>query len=240
MANNYFRFKQFTINQENCAMKVGTDGCLLGAWARIDNCRTILDVGCGTGLIAIMAAQRNPEATITAIEIDAKAAGQAAENAKESPWNSRIEIINCDFLSHTSEQKYDTIISNPPYFVNSLTCPDSQRNTARHDDTLTSRALLEHAYTLLHSGGHLSIIIPTDLRDVWCNDAHSTGFGISRETYVHTRPDAPSKRVLIEFIKGDSEVTATTEHFTLETSPGCFTDEATALLKDFYLKLEAV
>lgn len=237
MANNFFRFKQFTINQENCAMKVGTDGCLLGAWADIDNCHRILDVGCGTGLIAIMAAQRNAEARITAIEIDNEAAQQATENAKSSPWGNRLEIVNRDFLGYTSDAGFDAIVSNPPYFVNSMKCPDEQRSKARHDDTLTSLALLSHSHCLLHDGGRLSIIIPADLRDIWCKDAQETGFGISRETYVHTRPGAPAKRVLLEFTKTTSAIPADIRHFTLEDSPGCFTEEATTLLRDFYLKL---
>lgn len=237
MANNYFRFKQFTINQENCAMKVGTDGCLLGAWADIGNCGTILDVGCGTGLIAIMAAQRNHEAQITAIEIDEKAAMQARKNAEESPWHSRIEIIGGDFTTYAPEKRFDAIVSNPPYFVNSMKCPDEQRSKARHDDTLTSLALLSHAHSLLNDGGRLSIIIPADLRDIWCNDALAAGLHISRETYVHTRPGTPAKRVLIEFIKTTEENITETGHFTLEESPGCFTEEAVRLLKDFYLKL---
>ncbi len=237
MANNFFRFKQFTINQENCAMKVGTDGCLLGAWAEIGNCKRILDAGCGTGLIAIMAAQRNLEASITAIEIDAVAAEQAVKNAESSPWSNRIEIINKDYLNYTPDKAFDTIISNPPYFVNSMKCSDEQRNKARHDDTLTSYALLSHSHKLLRDEGKLSIIIPADLRDIWYKDAQETGFKTSRETFVHTRPDAPAKRVLMEFIKSRTEIATCTRHFTLEDSPGHYTEEATGLLKDFYLKL---
>ena len=132
MANSYFRFKQFTIHQEKCAMKVGTDGCLLGAWVDLSQSQRILDVGCGSGLIAIMTAQRCTNVTITGIEIDNEAASQATENAESSPWAERIEIICEDFLKFTPEQQFDTIVSNPPYFSNSLKCPNDKRNKARH------------------------------------------------------------------------------------------------------------
>ena len=153
MANNFFRFKQFVINQENCAMKVGTDGCLLGAWANLETSHMILDIGCGSGLIAIMAAQRCPSATITGVEIEEGASQQARENAEASPWSNRIEIINSDFLSYFPNEKFDTIVSNPPYFVNSLKCKDSSRTVARHTSTLTFAELMSNAYRLLNTEG---------------------------------------------------------------------------------------
>ena len=236
MANSYFRFKQFTINQEKCAMKVGTDGCLLGAWADLSGSCNILDIGCGSGLIALMAAQRCPDATITGIEIDADAASQAAENIAESPWADRIGIINNDFLSYQPQQKYDTILSNPPYFTNSMKCPDDKRNKARHDDTLTSISLLQHAYELLSEGGRLSIVIPADQQEVWQKQAEGIGYSVKRVTLIHTRANIAPKRVLMEFCK-ECGTTAIIEDFTLEDAPGCFTEEATKLLKPFYLKL---
>lgn len=235
MANNFFRFKQFVINQENCAMKVGTDGCLLGAWANLEASHMILDIGCGSGLIAIMAAQRCPSATITGVEIEEGASQQARENAEASPWSNRIEIINSDFLSYFPNEKFDTIVSNPPYFVNSLKCPDSVRSKARHDDSLASDQLLSHARNLLTDDGRLSVVIPTDIYDKWCTEAKESGLYLSRTTYVHTRAGATPKRVLVEFSKAETECVTT--HFTLEEAPGIFSAEATALLKDFYLKL---
>ena len=121
MSNNYFKFKQFTIRQENCAMKVGTDGCLLGGWFDCSRSKRILDAGCGSGLIAIMAAQRC-NAEITGVEIDADAAAQAAENAAASPWGSRINILNADVLQFAPTAPFDSIVCNPPYFANSLRC----------------------------------------------------------------------------------------------------------------------
>lgn len=217
-------------------MKVGTDGCLLGAWADLSDSRNILDIGCGSGLIALMAAQRCPDATITGIEIDTDAALQATENATSSPWTDRVKIINNDFLTYLPEGKYDTILSNPPYFTNSLKCPDDKRSKARHDDTLTSISLLQHAYEMLSENGKLSIVIPTDQQGVWQEQAESIGYTTKRVTYIHTRANIAPKRVLLEFGK-ECGITTVTEDFTLEEAPGCFTEEATKLLKPFYLKL---
>ena len=137
MSNSYFKFKRFTIEQDDCAMKVGTDGCLLGGWFNCEGSKRILDIGCGTGLIAIMAAQRC-DADITGVEIDSKAALQARKNADSSPWGERIEIVNCDLLEYNTGARFDTIVSNPPYFVNSLKCDKSSRTLARHSDSLSS------------------------------------------------------------------------------------------------------
>ena len=119
MANDYFQFKQFTIRQEKCAMKVGTDGVLLGAWADVTQARRLLDIGTGTGLIAIMAAQRNPELIIDAIEIDPAAFEQARENANNTPWRERIHIFQGKVQTFAPAYKYDTIVCNPPFFINS-------------------------------------------------------------------------------------------------------------------------
>ena len=236
MANNYFKFKQFTIKQERCAMKVGTDGCLLGAWADLSKSHKILDVGCGSGLIAIMSAQRCKTATIYGIEIDEEAAKQATENAALSPWEERLNIIHGDFLNFYPEKKFDTILSNPPYFTNSMKCLDNKRNKARHDDLLSGRELISHSYELLCEEGKLSIVIPAILQEEWQKSAEENGFTMTRLTYIHTQIQIPPKRVLVEFSKkkGDSVLI---NDFTLETNPGIFTDEAMYLLKDFYLKL---
>src|SRR5574344_2567439 len=131
MSNSYFRFKQFSVFQERCAMKVGTDGVLLGAWAKVDAANRILDIGTGTGLVALMLAQRST-AMITAVEIDEEAAIQAEENFCQSPWANRFEVVNSDITSYETDALFDVIVSNPPYFVDSLQCPDGQRSLARH------------------------------------------------------------------------------------------------------------
>ena len=237
MSNNYFKFKHFTIEQSDCAMKVGTDGCLLGAWADIAQSRNILDVGCGSGLIAIMTAQRCSEARITGVELDEDAASQARENAEASPWSERIEIVHKDFLQYVPKEKFDTILSNPPYFTNSMKCPDDKRSKARHDDSLASDALLAHAFELLLEGGKLSVVIPAEQSETWHNQAEVVGLHLTRITFIHTRATAAPKRVLMEFTKGDSTTTLSKRDFILEDKPGKYSEEATRLLQPFYLKL---
>lgn len=237
MANSFFRFKQFTINQERCAMKVGTDGCLLGAWADLTQSHKILDVGCGSGLIAIMAAQRCADARITGIELDEDAASQARENAAASPWGERIEIIHQDFLKYTPDEKFDTILSNPPFFTKSLKCPDDKRAKARHDDSLASSDLLSHAYSLLIDGGRLSVVIPAEQSETWRTQAADTGLQLTKIAYIYTRPTAVPKRVLMEFTKNRECATVCETKFILEEEPGKYSEEAVRLLQPFYLKL---
>ena len=237
MANSFFKFKQFTINQDRCAMKVGTDGCLLGAWADLSSSHRILDVGCGSGLIAIMAAQRCVQATVKGVELDSEAAKQAQENADASPWNERIEIIHEDFLKYLPNEQYDTILSNPPYFTSSMKCPDEKRSKARHDDSHASGDLLAHACTLLLDGGKISVVIPAEQKDVWSSQAEAVGLHLTRVTHIFTRPTIAPKRVLLEFTKGGSNVDVYETNFILENEPGKYSEEAVKLLQPFYLKL---
>ena len=230
-----FKFKRFTIEQERCAMKVGTDGCLLGAWANIGNCKRILDIGCGSGLISIMAAQRSA-ANITGVEIDCEAAIQARVNVERSPWKERIEIINEDILKFQSAELFDAIVSNPPFFMSSLKCPDNARSLARHDASLPCSALMQCAKELLCDGGTLSVIIPADICELWCNEALFKGLSAQRITYVRTLPHKQPKRVLIEFIKGVNTKPAIAD-FILENKPGEYSEEAIELLRDFYIKI---
>ena len=191
MSNPYFQFKQFTVWHDKCAMKVGTDGVLLGAWASVRNAHKILDVGTGTGLVALMLAQRSlPDADIVALEIDKAAAGQAGENVARSPWKERIEVVQADFRNYQSSDKFDVIVSNPPYFVDSLECPDQQRNAARHNDSLTYEELLEGVAGLLAEDGAFTIVIPTDVADRVKMTATAKNFYAVRQLNVITKPGA--------------------------------------------------
>ena len=191
MANPFFTFKQFTIRHDRCAMKVGTDGVLLGAWTNVNHSHRLLDIGTGTGLIALMLAQRCPQAFITAIDIDAEAVEQARENTLSSPWKDRVEVLLQDICTFPANQQFDTIVSNPPYFIDSLKCPDNQRNTARHTDTLDAARLLESVARLLTDDGRFSIILPAEQTDLLIQTAHSQGLYPSRQTAVITRPGLP-------------------------------------------------
>ena len=235
MSNNYFKFKHFTIEQSDCAMKVGTDGCLLGGWFDCSDSKRILDIGCGTGLIAIMAAQRC-NAEITGIEIDPKAAQQARYNADNSPWGRQIEIICGDLTEYTTEERFDTIVSNPPYFVNSLKCDDTSRTLARHSDSLDCRTFFCKCAGLLSNNGHISIVIPCDIMDEWKKAAAEQGLYPTRVTLVKTTPKKAPKRVLIEF-RPNPQKQAREDTLILENSPGEYSDDARDILSQFYLKL---
>jgi tRNA1Val (adenine37-N6)-methyltransferase len=236
MSNKYFEFKKFTIHQDRCAMKVGTDGTLLGAWASAPaQSRYILDIGTGTGLIALMMAQRYPEAQIVGIDIDDAAVAQATENVAASPFAERISILKQDVTSYNPEMQFDAIVSNPPYFVDSLTCPDEQRSIARHAVTLTFEALIKSAYRLLKTEGTFSVVIPTEMRSKLEASARLEGFFISKVCCIKTTPKKPSKRQLIEFTKAPVKELVISEGI-LETSPNTRSDWYQKLTNDFYIR----
>lgn len=235
MSNSSFKFKQFTIFHDRCAMKVGTDGVLLGAWAPAGQAEQILDVGTGTGLIALQLAQRNPYAQITAIEIDSEAAGQAAENVSRSPWSDRIEVVCRDFRDYYSEVKFDLIVSNPPYFMDALKCPDGQRRRARHTDSLNYELLFRHSASLLKEQGVVSIIIPSEVEKAVVDAAWNHQLFPSHRMQVFTKPGKPCRRVLLNFCFQAEKCME--ENLCIEMNPNEFTPEYVALTKDFYLKM---
>ena len=190
-----FTFKQFTIHQDRCAMKVGTDGVLLGAWAT--GGRRILDIGTGTGLVALMMAQRFPDAVVTGVEIDHEAAIQAEENAMSSPFSKRVSIEHCALQDFTPQFKYDAITCNPPFFEESLKCPDKSRNTARHTDTLPYSTLFERCRSLLTDDGVLSIIIPTDYLSRVQQECAYCSLFVNDTLFIKTTERKTSKRILL-------------------------------------------
>lgn len=235
MSNSYFRFKQFTVWHDRCAMKVGTDGVLLGAWAGTGQSKQILDVGTGTGLIALLLAQRNPEARITALEIDEAAASQAEDNVAHSPWADRIEVVCNDFHFFQTEKKFDLIVSNPPYFVDALNCPDKQRNLARHACELNYELLFSRSAHLLWEQGSVSIIIPAEVERLVIDTAWKYKLYPDRRLRVFTKPGKPCRRVLLSFSFQERECTE--EELCIEVVHHQYTPEYIALTRDFYLKM---
>lgn len=235
MPNPFFTFKQFTIRHDRCAMKVGTDGVLLGAWTDVRHSRRILDIGTGTGLIALMLAQRQAEAVVTAVDIDAEAVSQARENIQESPWKERVSTLLQDIRTYHPKELFDTIVSNPPYFVDSLRCPDSQRNTARHTDSLDMDALLRQVGHLLTPDGRFSIILPAGQAELLVEAAGRVGLYPSRQTDVITRPGLPKKRTLMELTHRRG--TFQSDELIIELERHVYSSEYIALTKDFYLKM---
>ena len=196
-----FRFKQFTVRDESCGMKVGTDGVLLGAWTPLpEPCHRVLDIGTGSGLIALMLAQRLHSASLLAIDVDEAAVAQAAENFASSPWAERLEVAHTA-LQDLSTEPFDLIVSNPPYFTDSLKNPDSQRRAARHTDSLSHAQLLDNAQRLLTDGGTLAVILPAEAEEPFLALARPRGLTPYIITRVHTRAGKPAKRVLLALKK---------------------------------------
>jgi tRNA1Val (adenine37-N6)-methyltransferase len=234
MSNSIFRFKQFTVSQEHCAMKVGTDGVLLGAWADADHPARLLDVGTGTGLIALMLAQRNPGAHITALEIDPAAARQAAGNVACSPWADRIEVVCDDFRCYpAAPSSFDLIVSNPPYFVDALPAPDPRRNMARHAATLSYEFLLRRSAALLSSRGRLALIIPADAETAVAAIAASQSLFPVRRLRVFTKPSKPCRRVLLSYALQPQPTDEGT--LCIADADGTYSADYLALTRAFYL-----
>lgn len=230
MSNDFFQFKQFIVRQDSCAMKVGTDGTLLGAWAR--GGEHILDIGTGTGLIALMMAQRFEKALVDAIDIDTEACDQARRNAAESSFGDRINVCNKslqEFAEQETVNRYDSIVSNPPYFVHSLKAPDERRSMARHAETLSFYDLMKCSANLLSENGEISLVIPFDCRMYLEEASILSGLFSSRICAVKTKAVKAPKRYLLAFTKHPTTVVQ--EELLIGS------DEYVEMMKDFYLKL---
>jgi tRNA1Val (adenine37-N6)-methyltransferase len=236
MHNHFFRFKQFTINQENCAMKVGTDGVLLGAWTEPGDASVMLDVGTGTGLIAIMLAQRS-KAVIHAIEIEPHASHQAMENVQKCPWKDRITATHSSFqdFSKDSNTKYDLIVTNPPFFSNSLKTPHGGRNLARHNDILPPDDLLAGVDRLLGPKGRFCLIMPYVDSSLFLVDAALYHLYCVRKAHVKATPGKKVTRVLMEL--GRERCKIQEEDIVIQESEGVYAAKFKTLTKDFYLFL---
>ena len=218
-------------------MKVGIDGVLLGAWTPVGDAHKVLDVGCGTGLIAMMLAQRS-KAEIRCIDIDENAVLQAIENIKNSPWSNRIAVLQNSLqdFANNSDERFDLIVSNPPYFVNSLKTPDESRTTARHTDSLTHEELIVNALKLLNPSGRICLILPVAEALQCIQFAESNGLCCSKQVTVFPKPGVQAKRFLLEFSRTQQEKSLT--ELTIESEiRHQYSPEFTELAKDFYLKL---
>jgi len=230
-----FRFKQFAVAQEQTAMKVGTDGVLLGAWADIKTAENILEIGTGTGLIALMCAQRQPPANIDAIEIEPTAARQATENFKNSGWSERLHLIQIDFKLFVTEEKYDVIISNPPYFDEKTLNPDKQRNLARHNQQLPLSTLISRAKKILKPDGNIQLILPVDKLNDLKHICHREQLTLNKICYVRGHTTAKVKRILVK-ISGIA-TPLKEKHLIIEHARHRYTEDYIRLTRDFYLKM---
>lgn len=240
MSNDYFKFKQFTIEQPHAAMKVGTDGVLIGAWCDVsDSDEPILDVGTGTGLIALMLAQRTKTASIIAIDSSAEAVCDAQRNISASPWSDRTVVLETSVQQYTQDfsqsGRYGLIVSNPPYFVDSLQAPEALRNTARHATELTHDTLLGTSAQLLRQSGRLSIILPVAEAEAVERKAVRFGFTLTKVCSVYSTPRSGEIRRMMTFVK--ERLCITPLHNELYIHSGDeYSDEYRRLTGEFYLK----
>jgi len=229
-----FAFKKFVIHQDHCAMKVGTDGVLLGSWA--NGGKRILDIGTGTGLIALMMAQRYTDATIDAVEIDHDAALQAYENVSNTEFANRIKIVETAIQHYSTQDKYNAIVSNPPFFIDSLLTPNAQRSTARHACALRYCELFATVKALLDTDGEFSAIIPTECLQAFITEAYKAGLAMSRQCIVRTTPRKQPKRHLVAFHHADYKCERETEEVCLQDIDGSRSEWYAQLTADFYIK----
>lgn len=233
-----FQFKRFTIQQDRCAMKVGTDGVLLGAWAPLDHSPySILDIGAGTGLIALMLAQRSGAEQVDALEIDDDAYEQAVENFEESPWADRLFCYHAglDEFMDEPEDEYDLIVSNPPFYTDAYPSGDGQRDRARFEDSLPFEDLAEASGLLLSEKGVLAVIIPYKEEACFIALAREEGLYPFKITRVKGAPERETKRTLLAFSRMEKD--AQEDELVIETARHLYTKEYIALTQDFYLKM---
>ena len=235
MPNDYFQFKQFTIRQDRCALKVGTDGMLLGAWTRYANALRILDIGTGTGVLALIAAQRNNRAVIDAVEIDREAMEQARENVAASPWPDRIRVHWADVRNWKPAEGYDLVLCNPPFFKGHLTSHDPRTALAKHEHALSLGQLVREADRFCNPHGRLCMIMPLDRLPELKSLTGANGFVLSRECLVSYRANKRPKRVLVE-LSHTFDIELMTAEMAVEREPGEYTLEYKALLRDLKLR----
>ncbi len=236
--NKPFIFKQFEVNQDRCAMKIGTDSVLLGAWTSINNNPfSILDIGAGTGILSLMLAQRCSAEQIDAIEIDDDAYEQCVENFEQSPWSDRLFCYHAsleEFVDEIEDQ-YDLIISNPPFYSDTYKSENKQRDLARFSDAMPFRHLVESVSKLLSKEGSFSVIIPYSQEKDFMVLASKEHLFPKRILRVKGSPSSEIKRSLIEF--SFNEIEAEVSELIIETARHQYTEAYINLTKDFYLKM---
>ena len=233
MPNDFFSFRQFTVRQNLCAMKVGTDGVLLGAWA--EGGQRILDIGTGTGLIALMMAQRFQQAHVVALDIVHDACVQTSSNVAASPFAERISVVESAVQQYESAEKFDSIVSNPPFFVNSLPAPDADRALARHSFALPYNALFASVRRLLTADGVFSAIIPAECLSAFVSEACLAGFSLTRRCAVKTTLRKSPRRFLLAFRQQGGAVLEASEEV-LQNPDGSRTEWYEGLTREFYIR----
>lgn len=237
MPNDVFEFKKFRIKQSKCAMKVGTDAVLLGSWVSVEGCKRVLDIGTGTGIIALMLAQK-ASVNITALEIDQASFEQATDNVDESSYKGQIIVINKAFQDYwtTDKEKFDLIVSNPPYFIDSLKSNDTTRSTARHADVLPFNELIEGVTAILSPKGKLCLILPKKEAEYFCKLAEQKNLYLSKLLRVRNSPDKEEdKRHIMQFSFGKHHFTEEILYIRTSSNPQQYSPEYKQLTMDYYV-----
>jgi len=231
-----FNCKQFSLSDEGCGMKIGTDAVLLGAWTDTTNCKSILDIGTGSGIIALMLAQKS-SAIIDAVEIDATAAVTAQNNFENSPWKSRLHINNMslnEFLKINS-RTYDLIVCNPPFFNNSLLSDDAGKNQAKHNVSLTYKELVYTASLLLNPEGSLSVILPFDEKKAFSDICQLHNLKCIKTTEIIPVIDKKTNRILMEWLKTESAINCFPNTLTIRQDKDTYTIDYLEFMKEYLL-----
>ncbi len=235
MGGHTFTFKQFRIVQDRCAMKVGTDSIVLGSWTPVHGAKRILDIGTGTGILALMLAQRTAsDVNVDAVELDSNAAKQAEDNVNESPWRERIRIIHHDILTFEAPH-YDLIVSNPPYFQHGQEWGDVARQRARHTGELDHASLLAAAKRLLNVGGKFALVLPVSEGENCIQLALTSGWFLQRKCLVETKRG--KEPALMLYLLGSREVEFEEEQLCLREADNRYSSEFIALADEFYLNM---
>lgn len=229
-----FQFKQFALAQDQCAMKVGTDAVLLGAWANFDGCEHLLDVGAGTGILSLMCAQRFPELQISAVELDPKAAQQAAQNFERSKWANRLEVYEKDLQD--VEGAYDGFISNPPYFPYHNPTSQQGRDNARQQSTISLDVLFGCCARMAASNAKMAVVYPFDQRAELLLAAWRKGWYKQEELVVHPSPGQMPKRVLVAFARRPARPQASSSMI-VRNSDGGYHEDYTTMTAAFHIDL---
>lgn len=230
-----FFFKQFKVFQAKTAMKVGTDGVLLGAWANTSTAKTILDIGAGTGVISLMMAQKNKLAEIIAIEIEENAFLEAKKNFNISKWNNRVKAINISLQKFSTIAKFDLIVSNPPYFNNSFKANNTSRNIARQNDSLSFNDLLKSTASLLSKNGKACFILPFSEKGIFLKIAKKNKLFANNILYIKGNLRTEIKRILVEISFNETKIEEKT--LSIEISRHNYTQDYIDLVQDFYFKM---
>lgn len=236
--DDVFHFKKFDVHQDQCLMKVCTDGVLLGAWAGISGVQSVLDIGTGTGVIALMLAQRSEAIqNIVGVEVDGYSYRQAAENAKESQWPERLTMVHQSIQDYVDEtvQTFDLIISNPPFFTGGTLSDSQSKNDVRHTVKLPHGDLLRSVNKLLNPGGHFSVILPVMEGYRFIELAEQYRLYLTRQTNVYSVTGKPTERLLLEFSPGKPKNVLKEDLTIHHPDHHAFSAEYIDLTKDFYL-----